>query len=254
MRIPRRVVAVTATAAVAAGVAFTVDAVVASRIESDISARIASDAEGARLPAVTVGGVAGSRWSGPDTLGSVSVRVEGVRRPGLDPVSVEADATDLHLPTDRADPMTARSMTVSTLITGSSLGPALQMRDVLVAAADDPSLAGGTEHRARISGTLEGTDTRVSAFVDLVVDERGAHLVPVAPATGPAGVADQDPELALRRTALTLDPDLLPLGVDVDTLTVRGGTITAAGEADPGTSPLDHLARPRSPGPLDSPA
>lgn len=244
MRVPRSAVAVAATAAVAAGVAFTVDAVAASRTEAEISTRIASDAEGARTPAVTIGGSPTSRWSGPDTLGSVSVRVEGIERPGLGPVAVEADATDLRLPEDRSEGMTARSTTVSVQITGDSLGPALGMRDVLVAAADDPSLAGGTEHRARVTGTLEGSDTRVSAFVDLVVDARGAHLIPVAPATGPAGLPDQDRELALRRTALTLDPDVLPLGIEVDTLTVRGGGITATGNAGPGAAPLDDLARP----------
>lgn len=244
MRIPRSAVVVAATAAVAAGVAFTVDTVSASRTEAEISTRIAANAEGSRTPAVTIGGGPTSRWSGPDTLGSVSIRVEGVERPGLGPVAVEADATELHLPEDRGEGMTARSATVSIQITGDSLGSALRMRDVLVAAADDPSLAGGTEHRARVSGTLEGSDTRVSAFVDLVVDERGAHLVPVAPATGPAGISDQDRELALRSTALTLDPDVLPLGFDVDTLTVRGGTITAAGDGGPGTAPLDDLARP----------
>lgn len=244
MSIPRSAVVVVATVAVAAGVAFTVDTVAASRTEAEISSRIASNAEGSRTPAVTIGGGPTSRWSGPDTLGSVSVRVEGVARPGLGPVAVEADATEVHLPEDRDEGMTARSATISVKITGNSLGPALGMRDVLVTAADDPSLAGGTEHRARVSGTLEGSDTRVSAFVDLVVDDLGAHLVPVAPATGPAGLPDQDRELALRSTALTLDPDVLPLGIGVDTLTVRGGSITAAGDGGPGTAPLDDLARP----------
>ena len=243
MRIPRSAVAVAATAAVAAGVAFTVDSVAISQTEAEISSRIASGSEGASTPAVSIGGAPTSRWSGPDTLGSVSVRVEGVERPGLGPVAVEVDATDLRLPEDPLEGMTARSNTVSVQITGDSLGPALGMRDVLVAAADDPSLAGGIEHRARVTGTLVGSDIRVSAFVDLVVDARGAHLSPVAPATGPAGLPDQDGDLALRRTALTLDPDVLPLGVSVDTLTVRGGGITATGTGGPGTAPLDDLAR-----------
>lgn len=43
------------------------------------------------------------------------------------------------------------------------------------------------EHRARVTGTPRDPDVRVSAFVDLVVDTHGARLVPVAPATGPAG-------------------------------------------------------------------
>ena len=243
MRIPRGAVAVVATATVVAGVAFIVDSVAVSRTEAEISSRIASGSESTGTPAVSIGGTPTSRWSGPETLGAVSVRVERVERPGLGPVAVEVNATDLRLPGDHLKSMTARSTTISVQITGDSLGPALGMRDVLVAAADDPSLAGGIEHRARVTGTLEGSDLRVSAFVDLVVDTSGAHLSPVAPATGPAGLPDQDRQLALRRTALTLDPDVLPLGAAVATLTVRGGSITATGIGGPGTAPLDDLAR-----------
>ena len=75
------------------------------------------------------------------------------------------------------------------------------------------------------------------------VDASGAHLVPVAAATGPGGVPDQDPELAMRSVALTFAPDLLPLGVPVDTLTVKAGTLTASGTGGPGTPPLDGLVR-----------
>ena len=57
-------------------------------------------------------------------------------------------------------------------------------------------------------------------------------------------VDDGDGELALRRTALTLEPDVLPLGATVEELTVTGGTITAAGAAARGGAPLDGLARP----------
>ncbi|KZO60553.1 MULTISPECIES: DUF2993 domain-containing protein [Dietzia] len=245
MRIPRpAVVAVVAVATVALG-AFVTETVHASRIEADLSTRIGGPATpGSAPPSVMIGGGPGSRWVGPDTLASAAIRIEGVERPGLGPVAVEARATDVLVPDDPAAPPIAGESTVSVQITGDSLGPALGMRDVLVGAADDPSLAGGTEHRARVTGTLEGSDVRVSAFVDLVVDTHGARLVPVAPATGPAGFPDGDGELALRRTALTLEPDVLPLGATVDTLTVTGGTITAAGVAARGGAPLDGLARP----------
>lgn len=242
MRFPRPALAVVVAVAVVAGGAFAVDAVSASRIESDLSARLTPDAPGAGPASVQIGGPT-SRWSEPDTLSSVAVRVERVERPGLGPVAVEAMATDVRVPADSAEDLTAVSVTTSVQITGESVGPPLGMRDVLVAAADDPSLAGGTEHRARVSGTLEESDIRVSAIVDLVVDDTGAHLVPVTAATGPGGIADQDTALALRRTALTLEPDVLPLGAPVATLTVEGGTITAAGTAAPGTA-LDDLTRP----------
>ena len=235
--------AVAALAVVVGGV-FTVDAISASRVEADLSTRIRSATPGVTAPSVMIRGGPTSRWSGPETLSSVSVRAEGVGRPGLGPVAVEAVATDVHVPADRSAPLTAGSVTVSVQITGDSLGPALGMRDVVVGAADDPSLAGGDEHRARVTGTLDGTGTRVSAGVDLVVDDLGARLVPVAPATGPAGFPAGDGELALRRTALTLEPDVLPLGVAVETLSVAGGTITATGDGGPGTAPLDGLARP----------
>lgn len=243
MRLPRPVVIAAVAVAVVAGSAFTVETVSASRIEADLSGRIDPGNAGDGPPSVTIGGAPGSRWSGPDTLVSAAIRVEGVDRPGLGPVAVEAVATDVSVPEDPTGPLTAGEVTVSVQITGASLGPALGMRDVLVGAADDPSLAGGTETRARVTGTLEGSDVRVSAFVDLVVDDLGARLVPVAPATGPAGFPDGDGELALRRTALTLEPDVLPLGVAVETLSITGGTITAAGEGGPGTAPLDGLAR-----------
>ena len=243
MRIPRpALVAVAAVPVVACG-AFAAEAVYASRIEADLSTRIAAPGE-VGVPSVKIGGAPGSRWVAPDTLASAAIRIEGVERPGLGPVAVEAAAPDVRVPGDPGAPPTAPEATISVQITGDSLGPALGMRDVLVGAADDPSLAGGTEHRARVTGTIEGTDTRVSAFVDLVVDARGAHLVPVAPATGPAGFPDGDGELALRRTALTLEPDVLPLGATVEELTVTGGTITAAGAAARGGAPLDGLARP----------
>lgn len=242
MSFPRPARAVVVAVAVVAGGAFAVDAVSASRIESDLSARLTPDAPGAGPASVQTGGPT-SRWSEPDTLSSVAVRVERVERPGLGPVAVEAMATDVRVPADSAEDLTAVSVTTSVQITGESLGPPLGMRDVLVAAADDPSLAGGTEHRARVSGTLEESDIRVSAIVDLVVDDTGAHLVPVTAATGPGGIADQDTALALRRTALTLEPDVLPLGAPVETLTVEGGTVTAAGTAAPGTA-LDDLTRP----------
>lgn len=242
MRFPRPALAAVVAVAVVAGGAFAVDAVSASRIESDLSARLTPDTPGAGPASVQIGGPT-SRWSEPDTLSSVAVRVERVERPGLGPVAVEAMATDVRVPADSAEDLTAVSVTTSVQITGESVGPPLGMRDVLVAAADDPSLAGGTEHRARVSGTLEESDIRVSAIVDLVVDDTGAHLVPVTAATGPGGIADQDTALALRRTALTLEPDVLPLGAPVETLTVEGGTITAAGTAAPGTA-LDDLTRP----------
>lgn len=235
--------AAVALAVVVAG-AFTVDSVSASRIEADLSTRIRSATPGVMAPSVMVGGAPTSRWSGPGTLSSVSVRAERVDRPGLGPVAVEAVATDVHVPDDRSAPLTAGAVTVSVQIIGDSLGPALGMRDVLVGAADDPSLAGGVEHRARVTGTIEGTDTRVSTIVDLVVDDRGAHLVPVTAATGPSGSPDQDPGLALRRTALTLSPDVLPLGVAVETLTAKGGTLTASGTDETGATPLGDLARP----------
>ncbi|AWH91467.1 DUF2993 domain-containing protein [Dietzia lutea] len=241
MRIPRP--AVVAVAAVALG-AFVTETVYASRIEADLSTRIAPATPGSGPPSVTIGGGPGSRWIAPDTLASAAIRIEGVERPGLGPVAVEATATDVLVPDDPAAPPIAGESTVSVQITGDSLGPALGMRDVLVGAADDPSLAGGTEHRARVTGTLEGSDIRVSAFVDLVVDTRGARLVPVAPATGPAGFPAGDGELTLRRSALTLEPDVLPLGAAVEELTVTGGTITAAGAAARGGAPLDGLARP----------
>ena len=235
--------AVAALAVVVGGV-FTVDAISASRVEADLSTRIRSATPGVTAPSVMIGGGPTSRWTGPETLSSVSVRAEGVGRPGLGPVAVEAVATDVHVPADRSAPLTAGPVTVSVQITGDSLGPALGMRDVVVGAADDPSLAGGDEHRARVTGTLDGTGTRVSAVVDLVVDDRGAHLVPVTAATGPSGIPDQDPDLARRRTTLTLSPDVLPLGVDVETLTARGGTLTASGTDETGATPLGDLARP----------
>lgn len=245
MRIPRPAVAAVAAVAVVAGGAFAADAVSASRIEAELSRRLTPDTPGSGPAAVQIGGPT-SRWSDTDTLSSVEVRVEGVDRPGLGPVAVEAVAADVRAPTDSSDHaegLTAGSVTVSVQITGESLGPALGMRDILVGAADDPSLAGGTEDRARVTGTLEGSGIRVSAIVDLVVDDTGAHLVPVTAATGPGGIVEQDTALALRRTGLTLEPDVLPLGVAVETLTVEGGTITAAGTGAPGTV-LDGLARP----------
>ncbi len=274
MRIPRAAVratvAVVAAAVVLAGGAYTVDAVSASRLEAEISARIAPDTPGARPPSVMTGGP-WSRWSDTDVLSTVSIRVEGVERPGLGPVAVEAVAGDVRVPGGEKDPdddddntgsgtgpaagsdpatgtgsgdeLTAGSVVVSVQISGDSLAPALGMHDVLIGAADDPTLAGGTEHRARVTGTLDSSGERVSAIVDLVVDASGAHLVPVAAATGPGGIPDQDVDLAMRSTALTLAPDVLPLGVPVQSLTVKGGTITASGEGRPGT-PLDGLARP----------
>lgn len=251
MRAPRIAVAAIAVVLVAGGGAFAADAVSASRVEAEISARLdtarvdaaradAARADSPRAPAVTIGGPT-SRWSDPDTLTTVSIRAEGVPRPGLGPVAVEAHARGVEM--RDGEPMTAESVEVSALLTGDSLAPALGMRGVLLGAADDPSLAGGTEHRARLTGTLLDSGETVSAIVELVVDPSGAHLVPVAAATGPAGVPDQDTDLALRSTALTLDPDLLPLGVDVETLTVTSGTITAAGTGGPGTPPLDDLLR-----------
>ncbi|HMT48890.1 MAG TPA: DUF2993 domain-containing protein [Dietzia sp.] len=239
----RVVAAIVAPAVVAVG-AFTVDSISTSRVESDLSTRIRPAVEGSPAPSVLIHGGPTTRWAAPGTLSSVSIRAEDVDRPGLGPVAVEAEVTDLHVPESGDEDLTARSVTVSVRMTGDSLGPALGMRDVLIGAADDPSLAGGTEHRARVTGTLRGTDTRVSAFVDLVVDERGAHLVPTAPATGPGGIPDQDGELAMRRTALTLAPDVLPLGLTVEPLTVRGGTLTASGTGGPGTAPLGTLVRP----------
>lgn len=253
MRVPRIAVAAIAVVLVAGGGAFTVDAVSASRVEAEISARVDSarvDSAGsdpapgdpgpARAPAVSIGGPT-SRWTDPDTLTTVTIRAEDVLRPGLGPVAVEAHARGVEM--RDGEPMHAESVEVSAQLTGDSLAPAMGMRNVLVGAADDPSLAGGTEHRARLTGTLLDSGETVSVIVDLVVDPSGAHLVPVAAATGPAGVPDQDTDLALASTALTLDPDLLPLGVPVQHLTVTGGTITASGTGGPGTPPLDDLLR-----------
>ncbi|MFB9260264.1 DUF2993 domain-containing protein [Dietzia aerolata] len=247
MKIPRIAVAAPAVVAVLAGGAYTVDAVSASRVEAEISARIAPEMPGAAPPSVMTGGPF-TRWSEPGTLSSVSIRAERVARPGVAPVAVEAEATDL-VATDLADTgladtgLSAQSVVVSVQMIGDSLAQALDMRDVLIEAADDHSLAGGTEHRARVTGTVLESGERVSAIVDLVVDPSGAHLVPVAAATGPGGVPDQDPELALRATALTFAPDLLPLGVPVESLTIKGGTLTASGTGGPGTPPLDGLLR-----------
>lgn len=253
MEFPRRtVVAVAATVAVLAGGAYVADTVVASRAEAALSERIRPATPGVPAPAVTLGGGPAARWDDSRGRPSATIRAEGVVRPVVGAVTVEAVATDVALPpagvhaTDAPDagPPTAGSVEVSVQITGDALGRALDMRDMLVSAADDPSLAGGTEHRARVTGTVPDPGERISVFVDLVVDDDGAHLVPVAPATGPAGVADQDADLALAHTALTLPPDLLPLGVDVETLTIRGGTLSATGTTGPGSTPLDDLVRP----------
>lgn len=245
MRSARRViVACASVVAVAAGGAFVADSVSASRVEAELSTRIRPVTPGVAAPSVTIGGGPTARWSGPDRLTSVSVRVEGVERPVFGPLTVEAESTDVHLGDDASAPLTAGDVSVSVHITSNELGRALGMREVLLAAADDPSLAGGTETRARVTGTVDGTDSRVATFVDLVVDDRGAHLVPVAPATGPGGIAEQDDELAMERTALTLPPDLLPLGLPVESLTIRGGSITARGTGGPGTAPLGNLTAP----------
>lgn len=275
MEFPRRIgIAVAATVVVLVGGAYVADTVVASRAEVGISERIRPATPGVPAPAVTLGGGPAARWSGPEAWPSVTVRAEGVVRPVVGAVTVEAEASDVTVPQDEGAPPTAAAVTVSVHITGDALGRALGMRDMLVSAADDPSLAGGTEHRARVTGTVPDGDDggdgdgdgdggsgagtgaaageRISVFVDLVVDGdragagagAGAHLVPVAPATGPAGVADQDTDLALTHAALTLPADLLPLGLEVETLTIRGGTLTATGTTDSGTTPLDDLVRP----------
>lgn len=244
MSSPRRALAIAvATVLVLAGGAFAVDSVSASRVEADLSHRIRPATPGVPAPAVTIGGAPTGRWTGPDgdVLSSVTIRAEGVERPAFGAVTVEASATDVSGVRDPGAPLAAGELTVEVQVTGDALGRALGMDQTRLGAADDPSLAGGLEHRARVSGTADGAE--ISTFVDLVVDERGAHLVPVAPATGPAGVEDQDRNLALGRTALTLPEDLLPLGMDVETLGVRGGTLVAAGTAGPGPTPLGDLAR-----------
>ena len=50
-------------------------------------------------------------------------------------------------------------------------------------------------------------------------------------------------DMHLGRFPARLHPDLLPLGVPVQHLTVTGGTITASGTGGPGTPPLDDLLR-----------
>lgn len=245
MRFPRRIVVTSAVVvAVAAGGAFIGDTVSASRVEAELSTRIRPASPGIPAPSVMIGGGPTSRWSGPDRLSSVTVRAEGVERPLFGPLTVEAESTDVHLTDDRSDSLNSGHVAVSAHITSNELGRALGLNEVRLAAADDPSLAGGAETRARITGTVNGTDSRISTFVDLVVDERGAHLVPVAPATGPGGIAEQDRALAMEQTSLTLPPDLLPLGRPIETLTVRGGSITASGTGGPGTAPLNDLTTP----------
>lgn len=238
------VVTCTVVVAVAAGGAFIADTVSASRVEADLSTRIRPATPGITAPSVMIGGGPTSRWSGPGQLTSVSIRAEGVDRPLFGPLTVEAESTDVHLTDDQTAPLVSRTVTVSAHITSNELGRALGLHEVQLAAADDPSLAGGTETRARVTGTVNGTDSRISTFVDLVVDDRGAHLVPAAPATGPGGVAEQDRALAMNRTALTLPPDLLPLGRPIESLTIRGGAITASGTGGPGTAPLEELTAP----------
>lgn len=245
MRFPRRIaVACAAVVAVAAGGVFVADSVSASRVEADLSSRIRPATPGVRAPEVTIGGGPTARWTGEDRLASVSVRAEGVERPMFGPVTVEVESTDVNFDDDPSAPLTSGDITVSVNLTSNELSRALGLRDVTLAAANDPSLAGGTETRARISGTVDETDSRISSFVDLVVDDRGAHLIPFSPATGPGGIAEQDEKLAMERTALTLPPDLLPLGIPVESLTIRSGAITASGTGGPGTAPLGDLTAP----------
>src|SRR5699024_9631045 len=80
MRAPRPVVIAAAALALVAGGAFTAEAVSASRIEAALSDRIARGIPLSGPPSVKIGGVPGSRWSGPDTLTSVAIRVDGVDR------------------------------------------------------------------------------------------------------------------------------------------------------------------------------
>ncbi|MFN3602682.1 MAG: LmeA family phospholipid-binding protein, partial [Dietzia sp.] len=207
MRARRSVAVATAALAVVVVGAVTVDSVNASRVEADVSTRIRAATPGVAAPSVMIGGGPTSRWSGPETLASASIRAEGVSRPGLGPVAVEAVATGLHVPGDRSADMTAESVTVAVHISGDALGPALGMRDVLVGASDDPSLAGGVEHRARVTGTLAESGSRVSAIVDLVVDDRGAHLVPVAGAPRPPPRPGQCPDhLVLAAAEIGVEP------------------------------------------------
>ncbi|MBB1032475.1 DUF2993 domain-containing protein, partial [Dietzia sp. SLG310A2-38A2] len=102
----------TAALAVVVAGAVTVDSVNASRVEADVSTRIRPATPGVAAPSVMIGGGPTSRWTGPETLASASIRVEGVARPGLGPVAVEAVVTDLHVPGDRSADMTADAVGV----------------------------------------------------------------------------------------------------------------------------------------------
>ena len=256
----RRHPAVVVSAAVAALVGVLVvvlaglwvaDCVIVSRREAAISERIRPETPGVAAPMVTLGAAPFAALGGTrEEFSSLTARVEGVPREGLGPVTVTATAHDVRLPADPSAPLGGDGAAVAVLLTAESLGRALGLEEAVVGHADDSSLAGSAETRARVSGRLPGHGAAVSALVDLVPAPGGARLVPVAADTGPAGVSDQDEAAALAHTALRLDPHVLPLGAEVTSLTVRAGTITASGHADVRTlRPGDLAAGGRGVGP-----
>ena len=184
-----------------------------SRAEVALSERIRPPGDGAPLPAVTLGGspvARPEREGDADRYPSLAVRVEEVRRPVVGPVVVTVSATGVTVPDDPAAAPGIDSGTVSVLIGGDALGRALAVDGLLLANADDSSLAGGTELLARLTAPDGAT-----GLVRLLADRSGARLEPVDPGSA--------------RFALRLPADLLPAGAAVDELVVRGGTLSATG-------------------------
>lgn len=194
-----------------------------SRDEAELSARIRPPTPGVPAPVVSfTGSPLGARTVVDDGLRypGVRIRVAGVPRPAVGPVTVSFTAEDVHLPFDGRSPMTTRGGRVAVQLGDDAIGRVLGMRDVQVSNADDSSLAGRPEELARIGVGPRGGGPDRPVEVRLVCDDRGARLVPVDPA--PPGA---------ERFDLPLPADLLPLGARVDSLSIHGGTITASGPA-----------------------
>lgn len=202
-----------------------------SRLEGEVSEMIRPPTAGVPDVRVTLSGVVGMSNDEADDdpaahrhADSMTIRAERTPRPQLGAVTVEAEARHLTLPaaTDPDAGATAHAghLEVTVEISDFVLTRVTGLHVTRLASAEDTSLVGGREDKARLTlagSWPDGTGPSGEVLLDLAVGDRGGLLVP------------REPTLGFPR--IRLDGDVLPLGIPVESLVVESGTIRASGTA-----------------------
>lgn len=215
-----------AAVAVTAGIAFVADAAVAANVEKQL-ARDAREHHGLPAdPETYIGGLPFAQVAFTGEVPRVSFQSLDIPVEGVGIANSRTDIYEITIPASKAiaadfTGATAKRVEHTLSLDGVAFGQLLGMTDLDISNPYDISPSGGSASEAQLTGTLPGTDDKVTAIVSL-------RLIGTTFRMTPQSLVDVPPPLTAATTdAFTLELDTrdLPLGARADKVEVVGGSI-----------------------------